>query len=66
MTDGRTDSQHDLIRQLFRAKAIVYTLNLGKEQRVQPLGDEFGSVVYKYDPKCDLKFITKTLFGESK
>ena len=33
---------------------------------MQPLGEDFGNVVYNYNPRCDLKFVTKTLLGESK
>ena len=38
----------------------VHFTNVGKEQELQPLGEEFGTTVYGYYPKCDIKFIAKS------
>jgi hypothetical protein len=38
-----------------------WLLNEGKEPHIQPLGEEYGTVVYRYQPKTDLKLFTKSL-----
>ena len=32
----------------------------GKEQRIQPLGDDYGTIVYRYHPISDIRTITRT------
>ena len=34
---------------------------IGKEPHIQPLGEEYGTVVYHYQPKTDLKLFAKSL-----
>ena len=36
----------------------------GRETRIQPMGEEFGSVVYNNDIKCDANYFTRTLMEE--
>jgi hypothetical protein len=33
----------------------------GKEPHIQPMGEEYGTVVYRYQPRTDLKSFTKSL-----
>ena len=36
----------------------------GRETRIQPMGEEFGSVVYNNDIKCDANYFTRALMEE--
>ena len=36
----------------------------GKESKLQPMADEFGSVVYNNDIKCDANYFSRALLEE--
>ena len=36
----------------------------GKENKIQPMGDEFGTVVYNNDIKCDSNYFARALLEE--